>query len=253
MNPGSRFIASWKPLAPSFSGQGSMSRPSWDLYFAASSFMAAAQQRAIGPGWGPCWLALTEYVLATGFNGAKPGEPHCDEVGHDMVGNHCRRTVHAERNAIVQARLREAGLHTMEGATIYTSHKPCIDCARLISFSGITRVVYVMEYSDGEKHSLPGAIRPGSLQARAHRRLSGDQLARMADCQSLPEGAGVMALEKCIFVRCDACGYCTSFRHDAKTARKEAKRAGWVRRKNKAGESIDVCAQCSRFDNWQDL
>jgi dCMP deaminase len=51
--------------------------------------------------------------------------------------------LHAESNAIAKlARSSESG----EGATIFITHAPCIDCAKLIYQSGIAAVYYRNEY-----------------------------------------------------------------------------------------------------------
>lgn len=51
--------------------------------------------------------------------------------------------IHAEANAIAKlARSTESG----EGATMYITHAPCIECAKMIYTSGITKVYYKNEY-----------------------------------------------------------------------------------------------------------
>ncbi len=53
--------------------------------------------------------------------------------------------LHAETNAIAKlARSNESGL----GASIFVTHSPCLDCAKLIYQSGITRVYYGENYRD---------------------------------------------------------------------------------------------------------
>jgi deoxycytidylate deaminase len=53
--------------------------------------------------------------------------------------------LHAESNAISKlARSSESG----EGAAIFITHSPCMDCAKLIYQSGITSVFYGSSYRD---------------------------------------------------------------------------------------------------------
>ncbi len=53
--------------------------------------------------------------------------------------------LHAESNAIAKlARSTESGL----GASIFVTHSPCLDCAKLIYQSGINRVYYGENYRD---------------------------------------------------------------------------------------------------------
>lgn len=55
--------------------------------------------------------------------------------------------LHAEQNVISYA--AKKGI-SVEGATLYVTHSPCKECAKLIAQSGITRVVYGEEYRDLE-------------------------------------------------------------------------------------------------------
>ena len=52
---------------------------------------------------------------------------------------------HAEQNAIIQA--ARLGI-SIEGATLYCTHQPCIICAKMIINSGIRRIVYKHGYPD---------------------------------------------------------------------------------------------------------
>jgi dCMP deaminase len=82
-------------------------------------------------------------ILATGYNGSVRGEPHCDDVGHDMEDGHCVRTVHAESNAVAQAARKGARL---AGARCYVTCYPCWPCFRLLANAGVREVVYADEY-----------------------------------------------------------------------------------------------------------
>ena len=53
--------------------------------------------------------------------------------------------VHAEQNAIIQA--AKLGI-SIDGATLYCTHQPCVLCAKMIVNSGIKRVVYGEGYPD---------------------------------------------------------------------------------------------------------
>jgi len=92
-------------------------------------------------------------ILATGYNGAPSGLPHCDVVGclrekMDIPSGERQelcRGVHAEQNAIVQA--AKFGI-SIDGASLYSTHCPCITCAKIIINAGIKRVVYGKKYAD---------------------------------------------------------------------------------------------------------
>lgn len=93
-------------------------------------------------------------IIATGYNGAPAGVTSCEERGYclrDKLGiesgtrqEMCFAT-HAEQNALVQA--AKMGI-SVDGATIYITHQPCIICTKLIINAGIKRVVYGYNYPD---------------------------------------------------------------------------------------------------------
>ena len=119
-------------------------RPSWDDYFLGITFQVAKRSTCDRAQVGAI-IVKDRRILTTGYNGAPAGLPHCDEVGHLMVGGHCVRTLHAEQNAIIQAALHGV---TVAGGTIYVTHQPCLTCAKMIINAGIRRVVYAGEYAD---------------------------------------------------------------------------------------------------------
>ncbi|MBQ9832442.1 MAG: dCMP deaminase family protein [Clostridia bacterium] len=93
-------------------------------------------------------------ILTTGYNGAPAGVESCRDREECM-----RRTlnipsgtqhelcyaIHAEQNAIIQA--AKLGI-SIEGATLYCTHQPCVICAKMIVNSGIKRVIYGEGYPD---------------------------------------------------------------------------------------------------------
>ncbi len=90
-------------------------------------------------------------ILTTGYNGAPPGTSHCTDAGCLMVDGHCLRATHAEANAIVQGARHGVSL---VGGTVYTTHRPCAGCTKLIISAGITRVVYEHAYLDPVAETL---------------------------------------------------------------------------------------------------
>jgi len=110
-----------------------------------------------------CVVARDSRILTTGYNGTPSGMPHCNhdcdcgypgEGGLLFSGKHlsncnstkfCTQAVHAEANAIAFA--ARYGL-TLEGAYLYTTHMPCLNCCMLIVNAGIIAVVWDQDYRD---------------------------------------------------------------------------------------------------------
>ena len=89
------------------------------------------------------------HILATGYNGSIHGAPHCDDVGHMMIENHCERTIHAECNAVAQAARNGTRI---EGASLYVTASPCWPCFKLVASAGIHRIVFGEFYRDARIH-----------------------------------------------------------------------------------------------------
>lgn len=119
-------------------------RPSWDEYFMdiamAVSGRSTCPRRSVG-----AVLVADKRILATGYNGAPEGLPHCTDVGCQMVDDHCVRTLHAEQNALLQAAAH--GVST-QGATVYVTSEPCLHCTKMLLNARITRIVYRDAYVD---------------------------------------------------------------------------------------------------------
>lgn len=119
-------------------------RPSWDEYFLKLAMLAS--ERATCPRMHcGCVLVKDRFVLATGYNGSLPGQPHCEDVGCLIVDNHCVRTNHAEINALIQA--ARHGVNTT-GATAYITNMSCTTCAKALIAAGIKRVVVFSDFHD---------------------------------------------------------------------------------------------------------
>ena len=125
-------------------------RISWDDYFMDMAYLVATRatcsRRHVG-----CVLVKDRRVLATGYNGSMPGQPHCDDAGHFYMNgeeNGCQRTNHAEASAIAFA--AKFGV-SVDGATCYVTTMPCYTCAKLLIMAGIKRIVFHDKYRFDEK------------------------------------------------------------------------------------------------------
>jgi len=117
-------------------------RPDWDTYFLKLAMLTS--ERATCPRMHcGCVLTRDNHILATGYNGALPHQPHCYDVGCLVVDNHCVRTNHAEINAICHA--GRQGIR-LQGATAYVTNMPCTACAKALVGVGVVRVVVISDY-----------------------------------------------------------------------------------------------------------
>jgi dCMP deaminase len=92
-------------------------------------------------------------IISIGYNGMPSGwDNDCEEViGQDDVGALISKSkpevLHAESNAIAKlAKSNESG----DNATLFCTHSPCIDCAKLIYQSGISTVYYKDNYRSND-------------------------------------------------------------------------------------------------------
>ena len=99
-------------------------------------------------------IVKNDVIVSTGYNGAPRGLAHCGERGgclRQKLGipsgqkHELCRALHAEQNAIIQAATLG---QSIEGATIYITHQPCLICAKMIINAGITRIVVKEGYPD---------------------------------------------------------------------------------------------------------
>lgn len=120
-----------------------MRRLSWDEYFIALADLVKERGSCPRIKVGAVIVDKDHQIIATGYNGAPPGMPHCLDVGCALVDGHCKRTAHAEENAIFQARSRQ---RVLEGARLYTSTYPCDNCTRLAGQHGIREIIYLRDY-----------------------------------------------------------------------------------------------------------
>lgn len=83
-------------------------------------------------------------IISDGYNGTPSGFDNCCE---DENGKTQWYVLHAEANAILKL---TSSTQSAKGATLYITLSPCKECSKLILQSGISKVVYINEYSDNE-------------------------------------------------------------------------------------------------------
>ena len=85
-------------------------------------------------------IVKDKMIISDGYNGTPSGFPNVCE-GDDGLTLPC--VLHAEANAITK--IARSG-NNSDGATLYVTDAPCIECAKLIIQAGIVRVVYARSY-----------------------------------------------------------------------------------------------------------
>lgn len=115
------------------------SRPSWDEYFLSKATVTATRSSCPRAAVGCVIVDAHHYEVSSGYNGAPSGLPDCNEVGCEMEHSHCKRTNHAEINAIIHA-ARKGGCTI--NTTAYITHEPCYDCTRALISAGVERIVF---------------------------------------------------------------------------------------------------------------
>jgi dCMP deaminase len=137
-----------------------MERPTWEEYFMEITRLVSSRstcrRRRVG-----AVLVKDKRILASGYNGAPSGLPHCLDVGclrelnripsgerHELC-----RGLHAEQNVIIQA--ARHGI-PIQGATLYCTTMPCNICAKMIINAGISTVYFEEGYDDELSRELLG-------------------------------------------------------------------------------------------------
>ncbi|MDH4178928.1 MAG: cytidine/deoxycytidylate deaminase family protein [Armatimonadota bacterium] len=127
-------------------------RPTWDEYFLEMARVIASRATCLRRSVGAL-LVRDKRILATGYNGAPAGLPHCQEVGcrRQELGvasgerQELCRGLHAEQNAIIQGALHGV---SVRGSVLYCTTQPCVICAKMLINAGVQRVVYEGDYAD---------------------------------------------------------------------------------------------------------
>lgn len=99
------------------------------------------QRRKVG-----ALVVKNKMIISDGYNGTPSGFENICETEDNVTKPY---VLHAEANAITKLARSE---NNSDGATLYVTASPCIECAKLIIQAGIKRVVY------GEKYRLEDGI-----------------------------------------------------------------------------------------------
>lgn len=153
-------------------------RPEHHEYFMGIAFAVRRRAVCLGRKVGAV-LALQDRVIATGYNGTPMDMPNCNErecgcyrcanrekfesgVGYDLC-----ICVHAEQNALLSA--ARFGI-AVEGATLYSTLRPCFGCTKEALQAKIHAVYYLHDWEHPDENiarqyeviqsRLPGGVRP---------------------------------------------------------------------------------------------
>jgi len=101
-----------------------------------------------------CVLVDTETntIVATGYNGSVKEAPHCEDVGCLLVNGHCKRTIHAELNAVLHLERRYSKLN------LYSTHQPCLECYKALVSANVNMMYYLEPYKDEVRDKLDKEI-----------------------------------------------------------------------------------------------
>ena len=129
-----------------------MQRMPWPDYFMNITYLVSERstctRRKVGA------IAVKDKrILATGYNGAPAGVPHCLETGclRKRLGipsgqrHEICRGLHAEQNVIIQAAVHGISI---QGAELYCTTHPCGLCAKMLINCGIRHIYYSEYYPD---------------------------------------------------------------------------------------------------------
>ena len=99
-----------------------------------------------------CVIVKDNRIISIGYNGMPSGwDNNCEhevKTGNTGYGRKLvtkPEVLHAETNAIAKV---AQSTESSEGSTMFCTHAPCVDCAKLIYQSGIATLYFKHEYRD---------------------------------------------------------------------------------------------------------
>lgn len=118
-------------------------RLEWDDYFMCIALLASCRS--------PCErlhvgsvITKSNRIVSIGYNGFIAGTPHTSLIreGHEQA------IIHSEINALANS--NRLGGTSLEGAIIYITHYPCINCFKSIAATGIKEIVFMNDYNNDD-------------------------------------------------------------------------------------------------------
>jgi len=100
-----------------------------------------------------CVIVKDNTIIGIGYNGMPSGwDNNCEMVKHtDFTGTVVTMSkpeiLHSETNAIAKV---AKSTNSTDGATMFITHAPCLDCAKLVYQSGINSVYYRNSYRNDD-------------------------------------------------------------------------------------------------------
>ena len=123
-------------------------KPKFVKYFATIAEETAKLSSAIKLQVG-CVIVKDNRILSVGYNGTPSGwDNECEHVikwpnGDIKFLTTKPEVIHAERNALDKV---AKSTESTDGASLFVTHTPCIECAKSIYNTGIKEVYYINEY-----------------------------------------------------------------------------------------------------------
>lgn len=117
-------------------------RLDWDNYFMSIAVLASCRS--------PCHrlhvgsvIVKNKRIISMGYNGFIPGASHISRIENGQE----QSTIHSEINALTDCAKRGVSL---DGAIIYITHYPCINCFKAIAACGIKKIFYLEDYNNNK-------------------------------------------------------------------------------------------------------
>jgi dCMP deaminase len=134
-------------------------RPSWDETWIQVAETIGLRSRCSRSRLGSVIVSKEQRICATGYNGPAANWPHLGECAGwcprargesplDNMYDSCP-AIHAEANALMYV-----DRSSVVGGTLYVTSAPCMQCAKLISNSGLARVVCRLRKTDEHRRPL---------------------------------------------------------------------------------------------------
>lgn len=125
------------------------------------SLLSKARRKKVG-----CLIVKDGAIISDGYNGTPRGFDNNCEIEIDEHDKRALLTkpevLHAESNAITKL---AKSTQSSEGATMYITISPCIECSKLIIQSGIKRVVFNKIYKNDEGIKL---LKKANIEIHSH-------------------------------------------------------------------------------------